>query len=72
MMLSGVVLVLRIPTMPPLLFVRGSHSLGDGAADVWNKVTGENLASWWFWDTPSDLRDAIININGNVNHKVVE
>ena len=44
----------------------------DFAADVWNKVTGEYLSSWWFGDTPSDLRDAIININGNVNHKVVE
>ena len=32
-MLSASASVLRIPTMPPLLFVRCSHSAGDGAAD---------------------------------------
>ena len=30
------------------------------------------LSSLWIWDTPSDLRDAIIKMNGSVNHKIVE
>lgn len=44
----------------------------DFATDVWKRVAGEDLSSWWAWDTPSSLRDAIINVNGNVNHKVLE
>lgn len=30
------------------------------------------LSSLLIWDTPSDLRDAIIKMNGSVNHKIVE
>ena len=30
------------------------------------------LSSLLIWDTSSDLRDAIIKMNGSVNHKIVE
>ena len=46
-------------------------AFGEGA-DVWNRVAGEDMSSLWIWDTPSDLRDAIIKMNGSVNHKIVE
>ena len=49
-----------------------TNPCSDFAADVWNRVTGEDMSSLWIWDTPSDLRDAIIKMNGSVNHKIVE
>ena len=35
----------------------------DFAARVWETVTGEDLSSFWPWDTPSDLMEAIKRAN---------
>ena len=37
----------------------------DFAADVWSTVTGEDLGSFWIWDTPSDLVESIKKANGD-------
>ena len=43
----------------------------DFAAAAWEAATGEDLSSWW-WTTPSELKDAIIDANGGLQHGVKE
>ena len=41
-----------------------THPCSDFAADIWERVTGEDLSSWWIWDIPSDLVEVIRKANG--------
>lgn len=43
----------------------------DFAAAAWEAATGEDLSSWW-WTTPSELKEAIIDANGGLQHGVKE
>lgn len=48
-----------------------TETCSDFAAAAWEAATGEDLSSWW-WTTPSELKDAIIDANGGLQHGVKE
>ena len=45
-----------------------TNPCSDFAVDAWEAGSGEDLGSWWIWDTPSDLTESIKKANGGNAH----